>query len=122
MLIADDDQVVRLFLSDVLTKVFGFEAEEAATVAKAAEKTASGAFDLVLIDRNLADGTLEDYCRKAARGGFRDVPKLVISGEKPLNWDEASMAGCGVFGYLLKPCRIDELKDMIGKKFPGSLK
>jgi len=122
VLIADDDPVVRLFLGDVLGKVFGFLTEEASTVALAAEKTAAGGFDLVLIDRNLSDGTLEDYCRLAVRGGFQAVPKLVISGEKPLEWDQDKMKTCGIFGYLLKPCRIDEIRAMLGKKFPGSCK
>lgn len=121
VLIADDDPVVRLFLRDVFGKIFGFDYDEADTVARAVEKTASGGYDLVLLDQHLSDGTLADYCRLVARGGRGlDTPKWVVSGEKPLDWDEAGMKACGVQGYLVKPCRIEELREIVDKQFPGS--
>jgi len=123
VLIADDDQVVRLFLFEVLGKVLGFEVEEATTVSEAARKTVSGKYDLVLVDRHLADGTLEDYCAALTKdGGGLDVPKWVVTGEKPLEWDDSRMQACGIRGYLVKPCRIDELKAALETVFPGGSK
>jgi len=123
VLIADDDPVVRLFMRDVFSKIFGFDCDETDSAAKAAEKTAAGGYDLVLLDQHLSDGTLADYCRLLSKGGKGlPVPKWVVSGEKPLDWDEDGMKACGVLGYLVKPCRIDDLREILEKQFPGSIK
>ncbi len=40
----------------------------------------------------------------------------------PLDWDARKMRSCGVLGYLLKPCRIDDLRGLFQELFPGGRK
>ncbi|MFA5160805.1 MAG: response regulator [Elusimicrobiales bacterium] len=112
VLIADDDPLAREFLRDVCIRCLGLKTVEAKNLREAVAITAEGGLDAVLIDQNLGDGKAEDYFAAAAKmgGAAASVPKWLITGQRPLNWDSPAMSARGVKGYLVKPCHMDEIR------------
>jgi|GEM_PF-1617583 len=115
VLVADDDAAVRGFFCEVLKNVCGLRTSEAASVAETLAKTVSEKPDAVFIDRNFPDGSAQDYCAGLEKAGeeARAVPKFVITGEKLFSWDETFWKRYGVIGYLVKPCRIEQLQKAV---------
>lgn len=114
ILVLDDDPTTRQFLRDILEKILKHQVSEAGSVGKALELAGGQAFDLMLLDLRLPDGTAMDVCKGLKeRGTGADVPKWVITGEKPLDWDEALWASFGVRGCLVKPFPIEKLVGLI---------
>jgi len=120
ILIIDDDPVTRGFLRDVCAQYLGHKVSEAASVKEALALTRAAAPDAVLIDRRLGDGSAEDYFQALAKTApsALGIPKLIITGERPLDWDADAMAAFGVAGYLVKPCRLDEIKAALDSALP----
>jgi len=112
ILIVDDDTVSREFLRDVCERYLGYKTVEAKGLREAIVATSAGGIDAVLIDQNLGDGKAGDYFAALAKMGeeTRAIPKWMITGQRPLDWDASAMSACGVLGYLVKPCHMDEIK------------
>ena len=112
ILIIDDDPMTRSFLMDVCEQFLRHETAQARNLQEALELTATFSPDAVLLDRRLEESDAEDYLTALARTApdALKIPKWIISGERPIEWDTARTAGFGVAGYLVKPCRMDELK------------
>jgi len=116
ILVLDDDIPTRQFLRDILEKLLKHTVSEAGRVSAAVELAKGGTFDLMLLDLRLPDGTALDLCK--ALDGLKiagDVPKWVVTGEKPLDWDAALWAGFGVRGCLVKPFPIDTLVSIVNE-------
>ncbi|MDD4005082.1 MAG: response regulator [Elusimicrobiaceae bacterium] len=116
-LIIDDDKAVRDFFRTVLEKLCGLEVAEADTVAAGLKCLSAGLPDILLLDSNLPDGTARDFCFQLKKNAPQALalPKLIISGVRRLERDNFDWQACGVKGYLVKPCSIDELKEAVTK-------
>jgi DNA-binding NarL/FixJ family response regulator len=121
ILVVDDDPSIRGFLRDVCEQYLGHKVVEAATLKDAVALMRSAAPDAVLIDRHFGDGEVEDCLESLAIAAPETlkIPKWIITGERPLDWDAAAMAALGVEGYLVKPCRMDEIKAALQSSLAG---
>lgn len=103
ILFVEDDQTIASALSYSLEEE-GYQVHHSATVEDALNKL-SEAFDLVLLDLGLPDGTGYDVC-KALRG--KDTPIIILSAID----DEANIVmglELGAVDYVTKPFRLREL-------------
>jgi DNA-binding response OmpR family regulator len=112
ILIIDDDSLTRNFLTDACEQFMGHETAQARNLEEALELTASFSPDAILLDQRLGEHNAGDYLKAVAETIPYAVktPKWIVSGERPLDWDEELMKSNGVAGYFVKPCRMDELK------------
>lgn len=110
ILVVDDDESIRNVLKINLEE-HGYSVETASTGEEAANKMASGSFNLALIDVKLPDieGT------RLLSSGDERLPrmvKIILTGYPTLN-NAIQAVNSGADGYLLKPVRIDELLGVI---------
>ncbi|UWF78337.1 MULTISPECIES: response regulator [Microbacterium] len=105
-LIVDDDPLTLELHREYLGRLDGFEVTGECTGARAAltavlENPGPGAFDLVLLDITMPDGSGLDVLRTLrARAATVDV--IAITGVRDAD-TVRRMAGLGVFQYLVKP-------------------
>jgi DNA-binding response OmpR family regulator len=91
----------------------GYEVTTADTVAEGWSKASTSAFDILLLDVNLPDGSGLDLCRRLRETG-RDVPILFLSART----DEAVVVegmNLGAEDYIRKPFGTEELKVRMNK-------
>jgi diguanylate cyclase (GGDEF)-like protein len=96
--------------SDVLRRLLsdqGFAAEVAPSLAEARAKCREGAFDLLLIDKNLPDGSGLGLARELAEGGG-DAEVILMTGYANVESAIEAMR-YGVSEYLLKPIELADL-------------
>lgn len=110
ILIVDDSQdtlqVIKVFL-----EFSGWNVSCARTQAEAKARLHGDAFDLVILDRWLADVDGIELCRDV-RSNLPQLPVVFLSGEtRPADVKRASEAGCNA--YLTKPCDLDELAGVV---------
>jgi CheY-like chemotaxis protein len=121
ILVMDDDSVTRVFLGDVLGKLFNHTVHAAASVEEALDAAVRAPMDLMFLDQNLPDGTAVEFCETLAQApGRRTVPKWLVTGEKPLRWDAAFWRGFDVRGCLIKPFRIDQIERILQECLPSN--
>jgi diguanylate cyclase (GGDEF)-like protein len=111
LLIVDDEPVVRQFLKMVLSDL-GFEVEVLASSAEARARAAAGDVDVLLVDKNLQDGSGLELCREFAQGGASHTKVLMMSGHATL---ESAIEAIrhGAIDYLCKPFGLDELRERL---------
>jgi DNA-binding response OmpR family regulator/Tfp pilus assembly protein PilZ len=100
ILVVDDEPSVCLLLSELLSSQ-GFTVEAAATVAEATEALHSGDHALIVLDKNLPDGSGIDLLRSLRAAG-NEVPVVIITGY-PSAETLVDALTMGAADYLSKP-------------------
>lgn len=111
LLVEDDPQISKSLQMSL--SFGGFQVDTAATVADGWNKATTGAFDILLLDVNLPDGSGLDLCRRLRDTG-RDLPILFLSART----DEAVVVegmNLGAEDYIRKPFGTEELKVRMNK-------
>ena len=110
ILVADDSQDT-LQMLEVFLGLSGWEIFCAATLQEARARLDDGTIDLVILDRWLADEDSLDLCREL-RSRLPELPVVFLSGAAyPDDLKQAADAGCDA--YLVKPCDMDELDNVV---------
>jgi DNA-binding response OmpR family regulator len=112
ILVLEDDPRTRQFLSDAISGVLKHEVLAASSLREALSLCGQGPMDFMLLDQRLGDGTAMDFCL-ALPEASRSVPKMLLTGEKPLDFDEVVWGAMGVRGFLVKPVGVERLMDAI---------
>jgi DNA-binding NtrC family response regulator len=109
LLVVEDEQpLARLWASELDRLV---EATLAHSVAEGRSKLSGRAFDAVLLDLNLPDGSGLELLREiSARDD--DTAVIILTGNADLN-SAIQAVRYGAYDYLIKPCRIVELEQQL---------
>jgi DNA-binding NtrC family response regulator len=105
----DDDRDLTLGLADYLRGI-GYEVECAHDLADAGRRLAASAFDLVLVDLDLPDGSGFSLVRDTPRSQAREF--VVVTGHGSLRTAVEALRH-QVFDYLLKPVELAELCNLL---------
>jgi DNA-binding response OmpR family regulator len=106
VLVVDDDARLRAMLAEYLTRN-GFEVAAAGSCSAAAAKLARDAFEVIVLDISLPDGSGLDLCSELrARGVHVGVVMLSARGD---DFDRITGLDIGADDYLVKPCNPREL-------------
>jgi putative two-component system response regulator len=106
ILIVDDEPEVMGLFREVL-EVRGHSVEEAFDVVEARKRLADAGFDLVLCDINLPGETGLTLVRQVA-GELPDTAVVIVTAVDQTALAEEAL-GLGACGYLVKPCRTNDL-------------
>lgn len=112
ILILDDEQTLRTFLSQTLQDQ-GYETLPAGTVAEALDLVHTRHIDCALLDQNLPDGRGLDVLR-ALKQVDEDLPVIVMTGYGSFDGVKAAMR-LHAYDYLTKPVDLTELKRLLGQ-------
>jgi DNA-binding response OmpR family regulator len=109
ILVVDDDDDLRLTLSEQLGVEGEFQPVEAATLAEADSKLndKDSRFDAVILDVRLPDGDGRDFCIKLRRQGHK-MPVVMLTGSDAES-DVIRGLDAGANDYIAKPFRLGEL-------------
>ncbi|HLY45102.1 MAG TPA: response regulator [Stellaceae bacterium] len=110
ILLVEDDPDLRLLLEHVLLDR-GYAVDATATVAAACLNLEEAAYDLVLADGRLEDGTGMAVAEKAAASGIKT---LILTGYA----FELPREQLGRYDFLLKPVRPSELIEALERIMP----
>ncbi len=107
ILIADDEEIVRILLAEAL-KSYGYDIDVAENGVEAMSHIDKKSYDLVITDYMMPemDG-LELTQRIKAK--YPSTPILVITGNAPVN----DLLKSGATAYIMKPFNIFELQSMV---------
>ena len=109
ILIVEDEPTVRNLLCAILGHAYECEAVRSAE--EGLKLLSSRAFDAAITDvRLLGMGGAEFLSR--ARELVPRLPVIVVTGADS---DESKFLEAGAFGYLLKPFRVKEVEEMVGR-------
>jgi two-component system nitrogen regulation response regulator GlnG len=108
ILLADDDNSLRLVLSQALAKE-GFQVRATSNVATLAKWVRDGEGDLVVSDVYMGEESVFDAL-PSLRASRPDLPVIVMSGQSTV-LTALSAAGVGAYDYLPKPF---DLADLVG--------
>jgi signal transduction histidine kinase len=110
LLLVDDETAVRMTLAAVLAKE-GYEVSTAASGREALALLREGDFDVVVADIRMddVDGLT---VLSAAQECNPEVVTVVLTGYASLE-SAIDAIRRGVFGYLVKPCKLDEMKTIL---------
>lgn len=108
--VADDDPVVQQYVMAVLVDV-GFEVELCADLAVTRARVDSGAVDLLVVDKNLPDGSGLELC--ATLEG-RDLGRVIMSSFANVASVTEALQ-CGVSDYLVKPLDAEDMRVRLGR-------
>ena len=109
ILVADDEEAVRLTLSAVLAKIEGAQVVAAASFDDAMKALQAQAFDVLVTELTVdaeEDGLTLLGCAQELHPG---IAGIVLTGSASLQSAIAALQ-LGASNYLLKPCNIEELK------------
>jgi DNA-binding NtrC family response regulator len=106
VLVADDDPALLELMSMTLRKE-GFEVSTAATATEARRLIAAGSFDLVVSDIYLGDATAIELLDEI-QAHDPDVAIILVTAQGTIETAAAARAA-GVFDYLAKPFRVEQL-------------
>ncbi|HZI20382.1 MAG TPA: response regulator [Pyrinomonadaceae bacterium] len=112
LLVVDDEENIRLTISEVL-RLEGHEVSSAASGAEAARLIADGDFDLVLTDLHMADGDGLAVLEEIRKSSPLTIT-IVLTGFAALESAIAALRR-GAYDYLTKPCNIEALKLTVGR-------
>jgi len=112
ILVADDEPLY-LKTTGALLRKAGYDCECVADADAAIAALRKGSFDLILSDLNMP-GNLRLELLHEGRGGWPDVPVIVITGVPSLPTAIESLR-LGITDYLLKPVRYEDLLTSIQK-------
>src|SRR5579884_3811385 len=107
ILIVDDDEALRLSLSEQLQHDGEFVCTEAATGAAAREAVAAARFDAILLDVGLPDIDGRELCRELRRRGVA-APILMLTAADS-ETDTVLGLNSGANDYVTKPFRLGVL-------------
>jgi CheY-like chemotaxis protein len=108
--VVEDEEFVRNFLHLGLTRL-GYQARVAASVREGQAALAEEAFDVILTDLGLPDGSGEEVIRSAAQHA-PTTPVVLLTG-----WAEQMRASApaGVTALLGKPISLDDLAQTLAR-------
>ena len=106
-LLLDDEEVIRSLVTEIL-EAMGFAVSEAVSLATAREALAGNPFDLVLVDKNLPDGSGLTLVRELATKEA-DLEIVVMSGYATLS-SAVEALQAGVADYVVKPFDLADLR------------
>ncbi len=107
ILVVEDDADVGQFLETGLGEA-GYQVDWMSNGRDGMARALEGAYDLIILDRQLGDGIDGVDILKAVRDTGRTVPALFLSGLGELSdWVQGLQAGGD--DYLVKPVSLDEL-------------
>lgn len=112
ILVVDDEASMREVLEIMLERE-GHACTSAANVAAARKALDASAFDLVITDVKMPDGTGIDVL-SAAREANPDMIVLLITAYASTNTAIEAMKG-GAYDYLTKPFKVDEIRHILQK-------
>jgi DNA-binding response OmpR family regulator len=107
ILLIDDEEALRLSLSEQLRLHEEFDTVEAATGANGIEKAKAEYFDLILLDVGLPDMDGREVCRLMRRGGVKSPIIMLTAAESDADTILALDAGAN--DYVTKPFRLGVL-------------
>jgi diguanylate cyclase (GGDEF)-like protein len=110
LLVVDDEPVIRQFL-EVAVRDMGFDVQVAETLSDAIARCEAQAFDIVLVDKNLPDGSGLELCEKLATANA-DCKVALMTGYANLSSAVESMRH-GVADYFVKPLDLTDLEARI---------
>jgi two-component system response regulator AtoC len=112
ILIVEDEENQRVFLTDLLTRR-GYETIAAATMKEAHEVIDQGRADIILLDMQLPDGYGPSLLKETANLPIRP-PIILITGFGDIASAVDAMKN-GAFDFLQKPVDTDQLENSIGR-------
>jgi DNA-binding response OmpR family regulator len=107
ILLVEDDEALRISLSDQLRLHEEFETEMATTGIEALEAAKAGHFDLIILDVGLPDMDGREVCRLMRRSGVR-APILMLTGADT-EADTILGLDLGANDYITKPFKLGVL-------------
>ena len=111
-LVVDDEPVIRQLLEVVLGD-FGFQVSTVPDLRSARERTALENFDLLMIDKNLPDGSGLELCQ-ALREAKTDCKFVVMSGYANLT-SAVEAFQLSVADYFVKPLDLNDLQARLSR-------
>ncbi len=115
ILIVDDEEIIREFLSEVLED---YDITVACDGDEAIEKIMKKHFDLVITDLRMPKVAGEEVV-KVAREKSKDTKVIVISGYSSL-YTVSQSVNNGAFAFLSKPFSINELMQSVDSALEGA--
>jgi CheY-like chemotaxis protein len=110
ILIADDDQNVRVLFNDVLSEE-GYEVTGVASGAEAIREVEKSAPDLLILDIKMPEMHGLEVLERVRRVR-KDLPVVICTAYKHMG-DDPAVRESDVKAYLVKPVDINELKDTV---------
>ncbi len=110
ILVVDDEDSIREYLSMMLERE-GYEVVSSADGKKAAKKTSSETFDVIITDIQLPGMTGIELL-SSLRDGNPTVPVIIVTGHASQE-SAIEALNLGAFYYLLKPVSNEELKQVV---------
>lgn len=117
VLVVDDEEHIRKNVCRVLT-LEGYEAVGAASGKEALEKLAREEFPVALIDIKMPGMDGLELLRRISEKSPRTV-RIMLTGMADKESVQAALAG-RAFGYLIKPCKLDDLIGTVRRAFEYS--
>jgi two-component system response regulator QseB len=105
LIVEDQERLAGLMAAEL--RHAGFAADQAASLADAAEAMGTARFDLILLDLGLPDGDGMRWLKNARAGGL-STPVLVVTARGELA-DRVGGLDTGADDYVTKPFEMDEL-------------
>ncbi|MFH5832686.1 response regulator [Halalkalibaculum sp. DA3122] len=118
ILIVEDDMIISMVLERMIEKL-NHQIVDTITTGKGAIKAAlTTSPDLILMDIQLKDDTDGiDAMREIKKD--RDIPVIYITGNSDL-YNQKRAKQLGYLKYMIKPVRMDDLKEAISNYFTGN--
>jgi two-component system response regulator AtoC len=110
ILVVDDEENARLFVSDFLTQK-GYEVKGVATLKDARARVNEGVADIILLDVQLPDGFGTDLLRETASMPLRP-PIIIITAHADIDMAVEAMKN-GAHDFLQKPIELKQLEQSI---------
>jgi len=110
VLVVDDEDHARLFISDFLTQK-GYEVKEAATLSDARTKVNEGVADIIVLDVTLTDGYGTDLLRETASMPLRP-PIIIVTAHGDIEMAVESMKN-GAHDFIQKPIQLEQLEKSV---------
>jgi len=115
VLIVEDSRAMRGLIRATIEQMPGFSTHEAGSGFDALKTLPSQRFDLIITDINMPDiNGLELISFVKGHPEYKDIPLIVVSTEKSEE-DKRRGLALGASGYIVKPFKGDELKELVKK-------
>jgi PAS domain S-box-containing protein len=112
VLVVEDEALIRINLADMLDSL-GADVTQAALLADAKEAFAAGAFNIIITDISLPDGSAENWVDDIVAQGHQGV---IISSGHPPNGIVASLVERRAVSVLNKPYELRDVERCIGER------
>jgi len=113
VLIVEDSRAMRGLIRATVEQIPGFTTHEAGSGFDALKALPTQQFDLIITDINMPDiNGLELISFVKGHPEYKDIPLIVVSTERSDEDKRRGMA-LGASGYIVKPFKGDEVKDLV---------